>query len=95
MARTTLALPSRAYSVHARLSGGNGSVPTSEAERLGHVEALLEDVRKELTVQLRRMGDMQAEIDRLKSPTRNGPSLAPVSDSPSAWLLGRRRQQGR
>ena len=70
MARTSIALPSRAYLVRARCpSVGDGSSPASDAERLSHVEALLEDVRNELTVQLRRMGDMQAEIDRLKLPT--------------------------
>ena len=65
---TTPTRPIRPYSAHASLAGGNGSpVQETHAERLAHIEAILEKLQQTLDVQFQRMADMQVLIDRLTS----------------------------
>ena len=59
-------LPKRFVAAKASLAGGYGSpAPETDAEHLERVEDALADIRRLLQVQLQRMGEMQAMIDRL------------------------------
>ena len=58
--------PKRFIPAKVSMSGGNGSpAPETDAEHLARVEDALADIRRLLDVQLQRMGEMQALIDRL------------------------------
>ena len=51
------------------VTGGNGRVHT-DTERLERLEALLEAIQQTLDTQFRRMAAMQAELDQLKTQTK-------------------------
>lgn len=64
---TTPPISPRPYtaSTAQKLTGGNGSPPEeSDAERLKRVESVVETMRHELDVQLQRIADLQAQLDR-------------------------------
>jgi hypothetical protein len=58
--------PSRQYLASLGFSNGNGSPkPETDTARLVRIETLLERVQGTLETQFKRMGEMQALIDRL------------------------------
>ena len=63
--RTTI--PPRPYTANTpqKLTGGNGSPPEeSDAQRFARLDSLVETMRHELEVQLKRIADLQVQLDR-------------------------------
>ena len=59
------AAPPRPYAPDASLSGGNGSqMPETDGERISRLETVVEQLRHEQDVQLRRIAELQAQLDR-------------------------------
>ena len=57
------------HSARASVTGGNGApVPETDAERIAHLEALMERMQQTLDVQFRRMAEMQMQLDFMKPP---------------------------
>lgn len=57
--------PPRPYTANTTLTGGNGSPPEESADaRLARLESTIEAMRHELNVQLKRIADLQAQLDR-------------------------------
>jgi predicted glycoside hydrolase/deacetylase ChbG (UPF0249 family) len=57
--------PQRPYTAKTTLTGGNGSPPEeSAAARFARLESTIEAMRHELDVQLKRIADLQAQLDR-------------------------------
>lgn len=57
--------PQRPYTASTSLTGGNGSPPEeSDIQRFTRLESLIETMRHELDVQLKRIADLQAQLDR-------------------------------
>ena len=60
---STPPIPPRPYT--ATLTGGNGSPPEeSDTQRYARLESLIETMRHELNVQLKRIAELQAQLDR-------------------------------
>jgi hypothetical protein len=57
--------PSRPYTASTKLTGGNGSSPEeSDTQRFTRLESVIETMRHELDVQLKRIAELQAQLDR-------------------------------
>ena len=52
----------------------------SQPDRLASVEAAIDDIRRTLEVQFRRMADIQADLDRILAPQRR--RAATMADQP-------------
>ena len=62
-ARGKTAAPRR--SPHIQFSGGNGEISNETlAERMARLETLMESLSQKLDAQLRRTGEIQAQLDR-------------------------------
>ena len=62
----------RPYSIDTYLSGGNGSpVSETDGERLTRMENVIQELRHEQDVQLRRIAELQAQLDRQTPPTHD------------------------
>ena len=75
MAKSRQALPSKArpYTSRLSLTGGNGAPgPETDAERIAHLEALVERMQQTLDVQFKRIAEMQMQLDLMK-PLDNVP----------------------
>lgn len=58
--------PRRPYPASATLLSGNGSSPTeSDTQRYVRLESLIETLQRELDVQLKRIAELQAQLDRV------------------------------
>ena len=56
-------IPSRPYT--ATLTGGNGALPQeSDTQRFARLESVIETMRRKLDVQLKRIAELQAQLDR-------------------------------
>jgi len=57
--------PRRPYTASTARTGGNGSPPEdSDRTRVARLESLIETMRHELDVQLKRIAELQAQLDR-------------------------------
>ena len=57
--------PPRPYTANTKLTGGNGSSPEeSDTQRFARLESVIEQMRHELDVQLKRIAELQAQLDR-------------------------------
>jgi len=55
----------RPYTATTKLTGGNGSLhEESDAEHFARLESVIEQMRHELDVQLTRIAELQAQLDR-------------------------------
>jgi hypothetical protein len=61
----------RVRPLRASLTRGNGT-PEPDADRLARLEQVIEDMQQTLDTQFRRMADMQAEIDALRTKPHVG-----------------------
>jgi hypothetical protein len=57
--------PPRPYAAHITLTGGNGSPhEESDAERFARLDSVIGKMQHELDVQLKRIADLQVQLDR-------------------------------